>query len=151
MKAFDRRVPNKIKMIESWNRITQGFLWCLELVTNVPLTDTVDIIINLIFYNKSQSYLILNRISFINLLDNATRNFFFLCKNNCTMWGLWMGLPYLHYLRKCLFRFSRKIMAKQLPSLFKSVFYLFDMSTTRLFVLWQVTSVLVSELFKPGA
>ena len=49
-----------------------------SLYTNVPLTETINIITNIVFPNQAQSFLGLNRLSFTKLLDIATRNCFFL-------------------------------------------------------------------------
>ena len=68
-----------------------------SLYTNVPLTETIDIITKIVFPNQPQSFLGLNRVSFTKLLDIATRNCFFLFDKKlyrqCE--GLGMGLP--HY------------------------------------------------------
>ena len=60
----------------------------------VPLTETVDIITNIVFSNEAQSFLGLNLRSLIKLIDIATRNSSFYFDKNLYRQCEGLGLPH---------------------------------------------------------
>ena len=95
------------------------------LYTNVPLTETIDIITNIVFHNQAQSFLGLNRSSFTKLLDIATRNCFFLFDKRlyrqCE--GLGMGLPHSQVFANIFLAFHEEQWLTNCPAHFKPVLY----------------------------
>ena len=96
-----------------------------SLYTNVPLTETIDIITNIVFPNQAQSFLGLNRSSFTKLLDIATRNCFFLFDKRlyrqCE--GLGMGLPHSPVFANIFLAFHEEQWLTNCPAHFKPVLY----------------------------
>ena len=105
-----------------------------SLYTNVPLTETLDIITKIVLPNEAQSFLGLNRVSFTKLLDIATKNCFFLFDKKlyrqCE--GLSMGLPHSPVFAIIFLAFHEEQWLTNCAAHFKTC-YIVDMSTTRLF------------------
>ena len=118
-----------VPQLKPYNRISDKlFMTSFDvesLYTNVPLTETIDIITNIVFPNQAQSFLGLNRLSFTKLLDIATRNCFFLFDKKlyrqCE--GLGMGLPHSLVFANIFLAFHEEQWLTNCTAHFKPVLY----------------------------
>ena len=96
-----------------------------DLYTNVPLKETINIIVNLIFQNATDSFLGLSKKLFTNLLEICTLNSFFIFNRvlykQCD--GLGMGLPQSPAFANIFLAHHEAILLENCPIQFKPLFY----------------------------
>ena len=96
-----------------------------NLYTNVPLRETINIIVNKIFINADSSFIGLSKSCFTKLLEIATTNCFFLFNGQlykqCD--GLGMGLPQSPIFADIFLSFHEEMWLSNCPIEFKPIFY----------------------------
>ena len=96
-----------------------------NLYTNVPLRETINIIVNKIFINADSSFIGLSKSCFTKLLEIATTNCFFLFNGQlykqCD--GLGMGLPQSPIFADIFLSFHEDMWLSNCPIEFKPIFY----------------------------
>ena len=116
-----------VPQLKPYNRNSEKLLMASfdaeNLYSNVPLTETIDIITNIVFSNQAQSFLRLNRVSFTKLLDIATSNCFFLFDKKLYRQCEGLGFPHSPVFANIFLAFHEEQWLTNCPAHFKPVLY----------------------------
>ena len=127
----DHTVENSasfVSQLEQFNNTDSLFMSSFDisnLYTNIPIHETINILLNLIYSNGVISFLGLSRNLFKNLLELASCNSFFVFNDVLYKQtdGLGMGLPLSGCLSNIFLCFNESIWLSNCPINFKPVFY----------------------------